>query len=206
MLGLAAVAGAGLARAGWAISQGNSPHHPAAARNPGRPVTRSTQVPSSSPSPASSPGAAAEVWSFRTGGIVAGIALAQDRVFAGSTDGWVYALGAKGGARLWKFHTGGPVESRIATAGGAVYAGSNDNSLYALRASDGAQLWSFATGSSVASGIAVAGGIVYAGSEDENLYAVRASDGSKLWAATVAGVSTVAFVGSNGGQVYALTR
>ena len=79
------------------------------------------------------------MWSFRTGGIVAGIALAQDRVFAGSTDGSVYALGARSGARLWAFRTGGPVESRIATAGGAVYAGSNDNSLYALRASDGAR-------------------------------------------------------------------
>ena len=210
IVGLAAVAGAGLAGAGWVLSQGSSPHHPAAARTPGRPATGPSQAAGSSPAPTPSPGAAAEVWSFRTGGIVAGLALAHGQVFAGSADGSVYALGAKSGARQWSFRTGGPVESRIAAAGGAVYAGSNDNSLYALRASDGARLWSFRTGSSVASGIAVAGGTVYAGSEDENLYAVRASDGSKLWAATVVGVSSVAvagdtvFAGSADGMLHAL--
>jgi outer membrane protein assembly factor BamB/tRNA A-37 threonylcarbamoyl transferase component Bud32 len=213
MVGLAAVAGAGLAGAGWVISQQDSPHHPAGAAKRPRPTSVARSSPTASPSSAGSttaPGGAVEVWSFRTGGIVTGLALAQGRVFAGSTDDSVYALAAKSGARLWAFRTGGPVGSRIATAGGAVYAGSNDNSLYALRASDGARLWALRTGSSVASGIAVAGGTVYAGSEDENLYAVRASDGSKLWAATVVGVTSVAvagdtvFAGSADGTLHAL--
>jgi eukaryotic-like serine/threonine-protein kinase len=65
--------------------------------------------------------------------MVAGIALASGTVFAGSTDGKVYALRASDGRKRWDFPTGGPVRSQIAVAGGIAYVGSNDGRAYALK-------------------------------------------------------------------------
>ena len=210
LLGLAVAAGAGLAAAGWELSQDAAPHHRASGGQPA-PGTQASK-PASQAGPTSSSGAQrpAALWSFTTGGMVAGIALAGGTVFAGSTDGAVYALGASDGTKLWGFRTGGPVASGIAAADGAVYLGSNDNKVYALRASDGTRLWSFPTGGSVASGIAVADGIVYAGSGDETVYALRASDGSRLWSEPIGSAREIAvaggsvFVGIEGDTVFAL--
>ncbi|MFI5066291.1 MAG: PQQ-binding-like beta-propeller repeat protein, partial [Streptosporangiales bacterium] len=192
LAGLAVLAGAGLAGAGWELSQGTSAPHPA----------RPGHAPRSTPTPRSTGArlAAGELWSFPTGGMVAGIALDRSTVFAGSTDGRVYALRAGDGTRLWAFPTGGPVQSSIAAARGRVYAGSGDQKVYALRAGDGTRLWAFPTGGSVDSAIAVAGGAVYAGSEDEMMYALRASDGTRLWSVPVPGVVGIAVAG---GSVYA---
>jgi hypothetical protein len=85
LIGLAVVAGAGLAGAAWELTRGSSPQ--AAGGQPGR-----------SPGPASRPSASgsavaqhagAALWSFPTSGTVTGIALAPGGVFAGSADGRV---------------------------------------------------------------------------------------------------------------------
>ncbi len=55
---------------------------------------------------------------------------------------------------------------------------------------------------------------MYAGGNDYVVHALRARDGHPVWAFTAEGpvesqiavAGRVAFVGSNGGQVYALTR
>jgi outer membrane protein assembly factor BamB len=205
LIGLAVVAGAGLAGAAWELTRGGSPQ--AAGGQPGqspRPASR----PSASGS-AAAQRAGAALWSFATSGTVTGIALAPGSVFAGSADGRVYALRASDGTRRWDFPTGGPVQSRIAAAGGRVYAGSNDGRVYALRAGDGGKAWAFRTGGPVESTIAVAGRAVYAASEDATLYALSASDGSRLWGAPVNGVAGIAVAGGTvfacgADQVYAL--
>jgi len=212
LAGLAVIAGAGLAGAGWELSQGSSPQHPARAgqhgpaTGPSRPAPRPSTRGGAGAQPAS-----AALWSFPTGGMVAGIALAHGTVFAGSTDGQVYALRASDGRRLWAFPTGGPVQSAIAVAGGAVYAGSNDGSVYALRTGDGRRLWAFPTGDPVQSAITVAGDAVYAGSENETLYALRTGDGTRLWSvftgAGAAGIvvsGAAVYSGGAGGRLYAL--
>ena len=205
LIGLAVVAGAGLADAAWELTRGGG--SPQAGGQSGR-----------SPGPASRPSASgsavaqhagAALWNFATSGTVAGIALAAGSVFAGSADGRVYALRASDGARRWDFPTGGPVQSRIAAVGGRVYAGSNDGRVYALRASDGTKAWAFATGGPVESTIAVADRAVYAASEDATLYALRAGDGSRLWSTRVNGVTGIAVAGGavfacGADQVYAL--
>ena len=204
LIGLAVVAGAGLAGTAWELTRGGSPQ---AGGQPGR-----------SPGPASRPSASdsaaaqhagAALWNFATGGTVTGIALAPGSVFAGSADGRVYALRASDGTKRWDFPTGGPVQSRIAAAGGRVYAGSNDGQMYALRASNGTKAWAFPTGGPVQSTIAVAGRAVYAASEDATLYALSASDGRRLWGARVNGVAGIAVAGGavfacGADQVYAL--
>jgi outer membrane protein assembly factor BamB len=224
LAGLAAVTGAGLAGAGWALSQGGTPHASAAGHHrpglgkPSHPGSglRATTGHSASASPdppasAAAPGAATQVWSFPTGGLVGTLALSGGIVVAGSTDGLVYGLRAGDGHRLWKFAAGGPVQSKIAAAAGRVYAGSNDASLYALRAGDGIQLWRFRAGGPVQSPIVLAGPAVYLGSADEAVYRLRASDGAKLWGTVLGGGATgiavsggTVIVGAGDDAVYAL--
>ena len=52
------------------------------------------------------------LWTFKTGGPVkSSPALVGGRVFIGSDDGKVYALGLADGGKAWEFKTGGGVES-----------------------------------------------------------------------------------------------
>jgi len=194
LIGLAVVAGAGLAGAGWELSRGNSPRHATGGGRPTSPAPRAS-TPRSTPSPHT----ATRLWGFDTGGIVTAIALGSGTVFAGNDDGNVYALRASDGKRLWKFTTGAKVQSKIAAADGAIYAGSDDESVYALRASDGKRLWEYSTGGSVESQIAVADGAVYAGSSDETLWRLRASDGLRLWADAILGITGIVVAG---GTIY----
>src|SRR5208283_2321938 len=83
-------------------------------------------------------------------------------------------------ATLWKFNTGGQVDSPTVVSG-VVYVGSFDHNIYAFNASDGSTIWSYKTGSVVISRPAVVNGVVYVGSEDHNLYALDAATGLKLW-------------------------
>src|SRR3989337_4151011 len=73
---------------------------------------------------------------------------------------------------LWKFNTGGQVDSP-AVVGGVVYVGSYDRKVYALNASNGDLIWNYTTGGEVDSSPAVVGGIVYVGSEDNRVYALN---------------------------------
>jgi outer membrane protein assembly factor BamB len=200
LLGLAAAAGAGLAGAGWELSQGSAQRGRSSVgqQGPSGPASE----PASQASPAGSPAAQPHglmLWSFATRGQLAGIALAGRALFAGSTDSSVYALRVHDGGKLWEFRTGGPVQSQIAVAGGTVYAGSADGKVYALRARDGGKLWEFPAAAPAAAGIVVAAGTAYVSSEDENLYALGAADGGKRWSAAI-GAGEIAVAG---GSVFA---
>ena len=195
LLGLAVVTGAGLAGAGWALSQDGAPQHPQA--KPGRAAARPPATGGTSPpASAAAAGAGHELWSYPTGGVVTGLALAGGTVFTGSTDGKVYALRASDGHLRWHFKTRSAVQSQIAAANGRVYAGSNDATVYALRASDGHRLWTFPAGGAVQSAIVVAGSVLYVASDDETLYALRVNDGTRLWSTSLGGgVTGIAVTG-----------
>lgn len=76
---------------------------------------------------------------------------------------------------LWKFNTGGQVDSAT-VVGGIVYVGSYDHKIYAFNASNGALIWNSLTGAIVISRPAAVNGVVYIGSEDHNLYAFNAAN------------------------------
>jgi len=82
---------------------------------------------------------------------------------------------------LWKFRTGGFVDSSPAVVDGIVYFGSWDKSLYALKSRTGELLWKFDTGDCVDSSPAVDGGKVYFGSWDRNIYCLNAETGREVW-------------------------
>ena len=112
---------------------------------------------------------------------------------------------------LWRFNTGGPVDSPV-VSDGVVYVGSLDNNVYALNASNGARVWSYATGGQIMlSSPAVADGAVYIGSEDHKVYALNATTGAFLWSYTTgdwvvsspAVANGIVYVGSYDHLVYA---
>jgi outer membrane protein assembly factor BamB len=124
-----------------------------------------------------------EQWCFDAGrplNDISAPAVVNGTVYAGSTDGNVYAVDAATGGLLWSYATNGYVDGP-AVVNGVVYAPSWDNNLYALDSATGFLLWKFATGGSVTCTPAVADGVVYLGSNDGNVYALDATTGAERW-------------------------
>lgn len=146
-------------------------------------------------------------WTFHAkGGIVSSPTVVGGTVFAGSTDGFVYAVNRSTGTLKWKFETKGRVVSSPAVANGIVYFGSYDSQFYAVDAATGALKWKFVTGGErrfaakhlhgsepaadvmpdpwdcYLSSPVVSGGKVIFGSGDGNVYALDAATGAKVWA------------------------
>lgn len=145
-------------------------------------------------------------WRFRAGAaILSSPAVADGRVYFGSSDHVVYAVDEHKGTLIWKFATKSRVTGSPAVAGGRVYIGSYDSNFYALDAATGVLVWKFATegerrfsaphlhGAEPAaevmpdpfdfflSSAALSGGLVYFGSGDGNVYALDAADGKLRW-------------------------
>ena len=179
-------------------------------------------------------------WRFTVAGPVShsSPAVTNGVLYVGSQDlnynGYVYALNASTGAKLWSDiadHVGYVDSSPAAVANGVVYVGSQNSNVYALdavangvvfvggdkvyalNASTGVLLWSYATlGTQMVSSPAVVNGVVYVASEDNNVYALNARTGTKLWSyatgnriiSSPAVANGVVYVGSDDANLYAL--
>jgi outer membrane protein assembly factor BamB len=145
-------------------------------------------------------------WKFHTGGhVFSSPAVSNGTLFAGSTDGNLYALDLEAGTQKWKFATGARVTSSPAVVGGAVYFESYDGYFYAVDAVTGQLKWKFQTGGErrfiakhlhgglpaaesvpdpfdfYLSSPGVWNGAVYFGSGDGNIYALDAASGALKW-------------------------
>jgi outer membrane protein assembly factor BamB len=60
-------------------------------------------------------------------------AVAGDTVYVGSEDGYLYAVDAASGEKLWQFATGDKITSSPTVADGTVYIGSHDGKMYAIK-------------------------------------------------------------------------
>jgi outer membrane protein assembly factor BamB len=121
--------------------------------------------------------------------------VANGTVVVGGSDGHVYALDARTGARRWRVPTEGRVRSSPAIANGVVYVGSFDGRLYAIDLASGKLRWRFDTQGttlesesfgydrrSIQASPAVVDGVVYVGGRDGRSYAIDASSGTLKWA------------------------
>lgn len=105
---------------------------------------------------------------YHWGNAVSDPAVANGRVYVGSSNFGIYCLDAINGSKIWDFTTQAEVYAAPAVAGGCVFAGSYDGNVYCLNASDGTRLWSYTAGvysptnagGSAGSPI-VAGGVIY---------------------------------------------
>jgi outer membrane protein assembly factor BamB len=94
--------------------------------------------------------------------------VADGVVYVGTYRGYVYALNASTGAKLWRRKMGCEVNAPPAVANGVVYVYAylcgETSKLYALNARTGANLWSYPAQDSFSdSAPAVANGMVYMG-------------------------------------------
>ena len=146
------------------------------------------------------------------GSVRSSVAIADGKIFVGSSDKKVYALDAATGGQIWSYSTNDVVESSPAVADGKVYVGSDDGRVRAYLAS-GAEVWSNVTGGPVKSSPAVADGIVFFGSLDGYVYAWNATNGNEIWrfwtACPIYSSPAVSggrvFIGASDGRVYALS-
>ena len=92
-----------------------------------------------------------EIWSHRTGGVVAGRPLLFDgMVIAGSFDKKLYALDARDGSLLWEFEGNNWFWAGAVTNGGTVFAPNMDGRIYALDR-DGILQWEYDSGAPIVS-------------------------------------------------------
>jgi len=130
-------------------------------------------------------------WKYQTGGsVISSPTVSDDIVYFGSTDGYIYAVGAWSGNFIWKFKTNAPVESSVAVSNSYVYTGGDDGYVYCLNPCTGALQWKtfvngnleFTFGNLVLkSSPAVVNKTVYIGSLDGYLYALDADNGNIKW-------------------------
>jgi outer membrane protein assembly factor BamB len=102
-------------------------------------------------------------------------------VYLGSTDGKVYAYGARTGRLRWSFSTGGYVYGSPALVDDLVLIGSYDGRLYALDAATGRQRWSFAAAGPISGSPTVVGTVVYVSTLAERTFALDVRTGRRLW-------------------------
>jgi outer membrane protein assembly factor BamB len=105
------------------------------------------------------------------------------RLFVGSSDHGLYALRAADLVTLWRFETGGAVQSEPLYDLGedAVYFGSNDGALYKLRAADGQLLWRFASNAEISRRPVLHHGKLFVTNANDTLVALDPANGQLSW-------------------------
>lgn len=145
-------------------------------------------------------------WQFHTSGqVISSPAVVGATIYAGSTDGNLYALDRESGTLKWKFEAKSRIASSPAVSGGLVYFGAYNGVFYAVDAATGQQKWKFQTGGErrfaaphlhgstpaaesmpdpwdcYLSSPVVWRGVVYFGSGDGHIYALDAASGVLNW-------------------------
>src|ERR1041384_2912615 len=113
-------------------------------------------------------------------------------VYIGDLGGWINAVSATDGKKLWAFKTNGEIKSSPVVVGDRVLIGSYDENLYCLSARDGAVLWKFKTNGPVHSTPSIWNGIAFIAGCDEMFRAIRVSDGKEMFS-----VSSGAYTGAS---------
>lgn len=162
-------------------------------------------------------------WKFKTDGPVrAGAAIAGNRLYLGSTDGFLYCLSKDNGELIWKYETQGALTGPPTVSGTSVFVAGRDHYLYHLDAGTGVLKWKYEMQSDLPDHHAgwdyfMPAPVLYKdkviiGSGDGNVYALNTGNGVLQWKFRTAGrIRTTALVNgdivyqpSNDGYVYVL--
>ncbi len=130
------------------------------------------------PGPARRPRVA---WSRKlASGFVAAPVYDSGTLYAGSTDGTLFALDAASGEERWRFAAGGPIGASPALYNGRLFFGGGAF-IFAVSAVTGAEEWSVRTGSTVLASPAVNLDALVVAGHDGGLYKMRPDTGAIDW-------------------------
>jgi outer membrane protein assembly factor BamB len=122
-------------------------------------------------------------------------------VYAGSLDGYLYAVNAQTGALQWKAMLFGIFSSPAIGPDGTIYVGSQARRVWAIRP-DGTTRWAFTTNRPVTSSPAIGSdGTVYVGDQNGQVYAISPA-GKLRWAATTGGTIHASPTITDSGRLY----
>src|SRR5262245_53084736 len=151
-------------------------------------------------------------------GFGGGLAADGGRIYAGTGYGYVVALDARSGNRLWEKFVGSPIRTSPTAAAERVFVLTKEGQVFCLSGSDGSELWKFSGMGERASLLsntspAVDGDVVVVPYPSGDLVALRVSDGQAIWteslartrtASSMAAMSDTARPVMEGGTVYAV--
>ncbi len=126
------------------------------------------------------------LWSFKTGGpIKSSPVISQNRVFIGSDDGNVYAIGLADGKKAWAFKADAGVEAPPVVHGNSVVFGSTGTNVFSVKADTGEKIWHHPTDDKVIGGaniVAINGRLaVLFGGYDNRLHSLDLATGKTNW-------------------------
>ena len=99
-------------------------------------------------------------------------AVDQKRIYIGGRDKKIHAISRETGEVVWKFKTGGRVESSPIAFTNGLVCGSSDGRVYALNLETGELVWKVDLGESLVAAPSYAKGVILIGSEDGTLFAL----------------------------------
>lgn len=114
-------------------------------------------------------------WAYRSPGeIFLGTpALDDEKVYAVSESGGVYALNKSSGERVWKFQADGETRGDPSLAGDTLYIADTDGTVYGLDRVTGEESWRFELNDRVSTSVVVANEMLFVSSDRGVLYAIR---------------------------------
>lgn len=123
------------------------------------------------------------------------LAISNDKIFAGASDGGFYSFDKTTGNTVWFAQIGSALNCTPVISKRGVYVGGENGTLFSLEESSGKLRWRYDTRGPVRGPVAVFNDMVYFGSGDGYVYAVSEADGHLRWRTrTGAGVQAVKIV------------
>lgn len=118
--------------------------------------------------------------------------------YAGSFDGYLHAVQADSGYRMWRFRTGRPIISSPIVEGNLVYFGVTDGLFYAVNTQTGKDKWKFKADAPIVGSPLIHNEDVYFGDSEGNFYCLNGSDGKEKWHfKTEAGITSAPLIANN---------
>lgn len=122
-------------------------------------------------------------WRFATGSPIgeSSPAYGNGVVYVGDLGGWLNAVNASDGRKMWAFQAGGEIKSSPVVVGDRVLIASYDEHLYCLSTRNGSVLWKFRTQGQVHSTPSIADGMAFIAGCDGFFRAIRISNGQEVF-------------------------
>ncbi len=122
-----------------------------------------------------------EIWKSKLGnyGVAMSPTIVNERIYIGARDGNFYCLDMSG-KEIWRFRTGGVVESKAVVRKGRIYFGSEDGNMYCLDLK-GNEIWRFKVDGQIWDEAKIYKGMLLFGAVDCRVHYLNLETGKELW-------------------------